>query len=165
MEPNEHGADQFPHEGGCHICQKLQQCNACGVSIAGFVGIHCTNGRCANCHPKFCTDGGSTSPGHGFWRKGTKPRHLRTRTTAMKHTIEELGDFAEDNSDGAVHIWKIARHARGEVEQPWGPRTWGARIGSDSISKTHYGATPDQAIDKAIDAHERRQNPDSDDSA
>lgn len=81
----------------------------------------------------------------------------------MKHTIEELGDFAEDNADGALHIFKTPTGTRGqhsEVDQPWG-----AKIGLPSNSETYYGSTPDEAIDKALDAHERQRNPDSDNGA
>lgn len=80
---NEHGAGQFPHEGACVECRKLMRCNACGVPI--YAGLNarpgrsarCTNGRCTECHHKFCTLGGSPSHlGHGFWQKSTKPKHL-----------------------------------------------------------------------------------------
>lgn len=31
-------------------------------------GGGCTNGRCTDCHRKYCTPGGETSPGHGRGR-------------------------------------------------------------------------------------------------
>lgn len=39
-------------------------CEVCGASLKGDAG-RCTNGRCSNCHRKYCTPGGETSPGHG----------------------------------------------------------------------------------------------------
>lgn len=84
-EPDEHGAGQFPHRGGCGECHMLRQCNACGAPIYGGLrtqpgrSSRCTNGRCMDCHRKFCTEGGSHSPGHDYWRKGARPKHLAPR--------------------------------------------------------------------------------------
>ena len=71
----------------------------------------------------------------------------------MKHTIEDLGDFAEDNAGGALHIWKVAHERRGvtcPVDRPWA-----AKIGRRSDS--YYGATPDEAVDSALHGHERNR--------
>ena len=82
IKADDHGAGQFPHEGCCGECRKLRQCNACGAPIYGGLrsqpgrSSRCTNGRCMKCHRHYCTEGGSVSPGHGFWRKGTRPKHL-----------------------------------------------------------------------------------------
>lgn len=71
----------------------------------------------------------------------------------MKHTIEELGEFADEHTDGFVDIWQIAKQHRTDRE------LWGATIGESS--EPHYGATPDEAVRKALDTHDRQGNPDN----
>lgn len=54
----------YPHAGGCPCCRARRVCNWCGQTRhAG-----CTNGRCGECCNNVCTGGGSTSPGHGYYR-------------------------------------------------------------------------------------------------
>ena len=80
----------------------------------------------------------------------------------MKHSIEELGDFADSNADGQLHIFKTAHDERGRnspVDEPWG-----CKVGADyggNFSETHYGETADAAVTKALDAHDRALNPDN----
>lgn len=40
------------------------RCEVCRKPLAGDRN-RCTNGRCGDCHVKWCTPGGNTSPGHG----------------------------------------------------------------------------------------------------
>lgn len=72
----------------------------------------------------------------------------------MRHTIEELGEFAEENADGGFHIWQTTHARRG-----LSGKKWGASIGRSGDN--HYGATPDEAVKDALDAHERQRNPDN----
>lgn len=123
---NDHGAGTFPHEGGCAGCRKLMQCNACAAPI--YAGLNarpgrsarCTNGRCMDCHRKLCTEGGNVSPGHGYWRKGTKPKHLvryaekrgkcsgsgakSTRFPGDEDRCEVCGTFAIVKQDGTLRF-------------------------------------------------------------
>jgi hypothetical protein len=41
-----------------------RQCKICGAETNKWMG-GCTNRRCADCHRRYCTPGGNTSPGHG----------------------------------------------------------------------------------------------------
>lgn len=43
-------------------------CNVCGTDIESGIAKarRCTNRRCGGCHDRYCTGGGSTSPGHGL---------------------------------------------------------------------------------------------------
>jgi len=74
----------------------------------------------------------------------------------MRHTIEELGEFAEENSDGGFSIWQVPHSCRG-LSDP-ASKKWVAKIGEHDHN--HYGATPDEAIKGALDAHDRNRNPD-----
>ncbi len=78
----------------------------------------------------------------------------------MRHTIEELGDFADDNADGGFYIGQVQskkRDCSGGVS-PNG-KHWFVKIGRGGDE--HYGATPDEAVSSALDAHERAPNPDN----
>lgn len=76
----------------------------------------------------------------------------------MKHTIEELGEFADSNTKGGLTIWQTRHDRRGSTYCPEG-KPWGCRFGPGS-SKDHYGATPDEAVDAALTEYERAKNPD-----
>ena len=71
----------------------------------------------------------------------------------MKHTIEDLGDFAEDHGGGSLHIWKTRRDQRGINSSKDKP--WAVKIGRRA--DTYYGATPDEAVDSALHGHERNR--------
>ena len=45
------------------VMRKLP-CRACDKPYP--VGTGCTNRLCESCHRRFCTPGGTTSPGHGI---------------------------------------------------------------------------------------------------
>ncbi len=49
---------------------RVRICNVCFVPTPGVWSGRCTNGRCSDCHAKHCTEGGATTPGHGFGKIG-----------------------------------------------------------------------------------------------
>ncbi len=52
----------MPNERRCEVCDK-------DISKDPK---RCTNGRCGDCHSRYCTPGGNDSPGHG---RGTVVPH------------------------------------------------------------------------------------------
>jgi len=51
-----------------------RKCELCGSATTLWTG-RCTNGRCEDCHRKFCGPGGDTSPGHARnWPKAHAER-------------------------------------------------------------------------------------------
>lgn len=73
-------AGAWPHGAGCEHCRKHKLCNECGKPwdyerlIGGLihsVHMHCTNGRCIDCHSTVCGSG----PAHAPYRHN---RYIRT---------------------------------------------------------------------------------------
>lgn len=73
----------------------------------------------------------------------------------LKHTIEELGEFADSNGDGLFHLFQTGNEDRG-VHSP-ADEPWGCKVGH---GETHYAPTPKEVVQKALDAHDRANNPD-----
>ena len=82
---------------------------------------------------------------------------MKDKKRPLRHTVEELGEFADTNADGTFHLFQTGHDQRGRhspAEMPWG-----CKVGDDGY-ETHYGACPDEAVQKALDAHDRVRNPD-----
>lgn len=45
----------YPHPACCPQCREQLRCNYCGGFLGGIHDGRCTNGRCARCHPRHCT--------------------------------------------------------------------------------------------------------------
>lgn len=65
----------FPHAGGCAGCRKAGQCSGCGAKLlADRKGKRCKNGRCNECHGRYCTsDRRHCVPAPGFGDAGKGP--------------------------------------------------------------------------------------------
>ncbi len=68
----------------------------------------------------------------------------------MKHTLEEIGEFADEHTEtGGFFIWKRRKVDRGDVGE------YGCQIGG---GRDHFGETPNKAVDSAIETIERGKN-------
>ena len=74
----------------------------------------------------------------------------------LKHTIEELGEFADTNADGIFQIYQLGHSERGRYSPADEP--WACKVGQGD---THYAATPKDVVQKALDAHDAATNPDN----
>ncbi len=71
----------------------------------------------------------------------------------MIHTIEELGEYADEHHDGKFYLWKDAENC------PQSDTPWGFQFGNRGVTQYH-GATPDEATKKALSAVDLDRNPD-----
>ena len=70
-ERHEVSATCSPRSEGCEIGEGLMNQRPC--EVCGKPEHYCTNDRCKDCHIRYCTPGGDTSPGHGRrWPKEKK---------------------------------------------------------------------------------------------
>ena len=76
----------------------------------------------------------------------------------LKHTIEELGEYADTHAEGAFHLFQNDEDYRRERTCGEDHR-WGCQIGRGT--DTQYAATPKEAVQKVLDAADAARNPDN----
>ncbi len=74
----------------------------------------------------------------------------------LKHTIEELGEYADTHGQGSFHLFQ---HSHDDRVYHGQDKAWGCQVGQGT--DTHYGATPKEAVQKVLDADDARRNPDN----
>lgn len=73
----------------------------------------------------------------------------------LKHTIEELGEFADTHGEGRFHIFQSS--ADDPCRAGTDEQRWGCQIGGQ---QAQYAATPKECVQKVLDAHDAATNPD-----
>ena len=75
----------------------------------------------------------------------------------MRHSIEDLGDFAEDHSyNGTLEIRQRNRRFRSGNGGDHKVGRWAVRVNG----AYHYGETPDEAVKKMLSHEDLQRNPD-----
>ena len=65
----------------------MRTCELCDKPLVPFSqgdDGHCTNSRCAQCHRRYCTPGGETSPGHGRGSYSREKRPVEKQLAAKR---------------------------------------------------------------------------------
>ncbi len=74
----------------------------------------------------------------------------------LKHTIEELGEYADTHGQGSFHLFQ---HSDDERARNGDDYRWGCQIGQGTDTK--YAATAKEAVQKVLDADDAARNPDN----
>lgn len=75
------------------------RCELCGRDTSVDSG-RCTNNRCSECHRRYCTPGGNTSPGHG---RGTASAYTDDDGRPIRLSPEELAEQVSERLYGELY--------------------------------------------------------------
>lgn len=74
----------------------------------------------------------------------------------MKHTVEELGERADDMGDGEFYIRQRSKSSRDDGKH------WEAVMDRRGYRQKGYGHTPDEAVQKLLNKQEGNEDEDED---